>query len=191
MNEILIVLSAILCDNLLLSRLFGVESFFTATEKPLGAGLYGGLVTCVTVISGTISYALYSFVLKPLNITFFLTFAGVIIITGVICAFQFLSTKLLPKISDSVEANIPLVAGNCIVLGSVFLCAQHELSFGMGVLYLLATGVGFTLAMFVFTSVQKMLSESNVAYCFRGIPILLLSAMLAAMAFYGFYGLGA
>ena len=49
MEAILIVLAAILADNLLLSRLFGVESFFTATEKPNGAALYGGLVTAVTV----------------------------------------------------------------------------------------------------------------------------------------------
>ena len=65
MEAILIVLAAILADNLLLSRLFGVESFFTATEKTSGSAIYGGLVTGVTIIAGTASLALYRFVFEP------------------------------------------------------------------------------------------------------------------------------
>ena len=85
MEAILIVLAAILADNLLLSRLFGVESFFTATEKPNGAALYGGLVTAVTVLSGSFILALYNFVLVPLKVTHFITFLSVLIITCIIC----------------------------------------------------------------------------------------------------------
>ncbi len=189
MEAILIVLAAILADNLLLSRLFGVESFFTATEKPQGAALYGGLVTCVTVISGTIVLALYNFVLAPLKITHFITFLSVVIITCVICAVQLISSKISGKAHAAVESTLPVISSNCVVLGSILLCIENSFSFGISTLFLLAAGIGFTLVMLVFSSVQKRFENSDMADSFRGIPILLISCALAAMAFSGFYGL--
>lgn len=188
MEAIIVVLGAILADNLLLSKLFGIESFFTATEKPANAALYGGIVTGVTVISGTAVLALYRFVFEPLKITYLTTFTAVIIITAVICAIQLISSKISHSAHAEVEAILPVITSNCIVLGSVLLCIESSLSFGMSMLYLLAAGVGFTFAMLVFSSVQKKLENSDMAHNFRGIPILLISAALAAMAFSGFYG---
>lgn len=189
MEAILIVLAAILADNLLLSKLFGVESFFTATEKPAHAALYGGLVTGVTVFAGTIILALYKFVFQPLNITFMTTFSAVIIITAVICAIQLISSRVSKSSNNTVEAALPIVSSNCIVLGAVLICVRHRFDFGISVLFLLAAGIGFTITMLVFSSVQKKLENSDMAESFRGIPILLISAALAAMAFSGFYGL--
>ncbi|MBE6587211.1 MAG: hypothetical protein E7647_02205 [Ruminococcaceae bacterium] len=189
MEAILVVLAAILADNLLLSRLFGIESFFTATEKPSGAALYGGLVTCVTVVAGSAVLALYKFVLAPLKITHFVTFLSVAVITCVICAIQLISSKVLGKAGNAVESALPVVSSNCVVIGSILLCIENGFSFPISVLFLLAAGVGFTLVMLVFSSVQMRLENSDMADSFRGIPILLISCALAAMAFSGFYGL--
>ena len=189
MDAILIVLAAILADNLLLSKLFGVESFFTATEKPKGAALYGGLVTCVTVIAGALVLALYNLVLAPLKVTHFVTFLSVIVITCVICAVQFVSSKISRKAHAAVEATLPVVSSNCVVLSSILLCIENSYSFPISVLFLIAAGIGFTLMMLVFSSVQMKLENSDMADSFRGIPILLISCALAALAFSGFYGL--
>lgn len=189
MEAILIVLAAILADNLLLSRLFGVESFFTATEKPSGAALYGGLVTLVTVVAGSAVLALYNFVLAPLKVTHFITFLSVLVITLVICAIQLVSSKISGKAHAAVEATLPVISSNCVVLGSILLCIENSFSFGLSVLFLLAAGIGFTFVMLVFSSVQRRLENSEMAYSFRGISILLISCALAAMAFSGFYGL--
>lgn len=189
MEALVIFLGALLCDNFLLTRLFGVESFFTATEKPVGAALYGCLVTGVTVISGSAVIALYKFVFVPLDITFLVTFAAVMVITAITCAVQLISSKISKRTHSAVEAAIPMVSSNCIILGSVLICIENQLSFAMSVVYLLAAGLGFTLAMLIFCCVQKRLANTTMAESFRGIPILLLSAAIAAMAFSGFYGL--
>ncbi len=189
MEAILIVLAAILADNLLLSRLFGVESFFTATEKPKGAALYGGLVTAVTVFAGALVLALYNFVLVPLKVTHFITFISVLVITCIICAIQFISSKISGKAHAAVEATLPVISSNCVVLGSILLCIENGFSYPMSVLFLLAAGIGYTLMMLVFSSVQMKLENSDMADSFRGIPILLISCALAALAFSGFYGL--
>ncbi len=189
MEAILVVLAAILVDNLLLTKLFGVESFFTATEKTSGSAIYGGLVTGVTIIAGTASLALYRFVFEPLNITFLVTFTSVIIITAVICLVQLVSSKISGIAHSVVEANLPVITSNCVVLGSILLCIENKLSFGMSVLFLLSSGIGFTFVMLVFSSIQKKFEDSDISESFRGIPILLLSCALAAMAFSGFYGL--
>ncbi len=189
MEAIIFVIGAILVDNLLLSKLFGLESFFTASEKPANAAFYGGIVTGVTVISGTFILCLYNFVFEPLKITFLTTFTSVIVITAVVCAVQIIASKISKVVNAAVEAALPMVTSNCVVLGSVLLCIENDLSFGMSVLFLLAAGVGFTLAMLIFSCVQKRIEVSSTSDSFRGIPILLISAALAAMAFSGFFGL--
>ncbi|MBQ4066930.1 MAG: hypothetical protein IJD22_04720 [Clostridia bacterium] len=189
MEAILIVLAAILADNLLLSRLFGVESFFTATEKPSGAALYGGLVTCVCVLSGTTVILLHKFVLEPLKLQYFVTFVSVVVITAFICAIRLISSKASGKEHNAVAFALPVISGNCIVLGSILICIENSFSILMSVLFLLAAGVGFTFVMLVFSSIQKRLENSDMADSFRGIPILLISCAIAAMAFSGFYGL--
>ena len=189
MESILIVFCAMLVDNFLLTRLFGVESFFTATEKPVGAALYGCLVTGVTVVSGTAIVSLYKFVLEPLNLRFLTTFASVIIITAITCAIQLISSGMSKKVHMAIEGAVPMVSSNCIVLGSVLLCIEKAYSIELSVIYLLSAGIGFTLAMLIFCCVQKRLSNTFMSESFRGIPILLLSAALAGMAFSGFYGL--
>ncbi|MBE6714224.1 MAG: hypothetical protein E7575_02915 [Ruminococcaceae bacterium] len=189
MESILIVISALLVDNFLLTKLFGIESIFVASEKPSHAALYGGLVTGITVVSGTLILALYNGILVKTEMTSVVTFASVIIINTLICAVQLLSARVSKKAHSAVEATLPMVSGNCVILGAVLLCIEQSLSFGMSVLFLLSAGIGFTFTLFVFCSVQKRLENTLPAESFRGIPILLVSAGLAAMAFSGFYGI--
>lgn len=189
MQSILVILAALLADNFLLSKLFGVESFLTASEKPRHSALYGCLVTAVTVVGGGLSVALYKLVYKPLNITYLVTFSSVIIITATLCAFQLLSSKVLKKYNKSIQSALPMISGNCVVLGAVLLTIENELSFGASLLFLFAAGIGFTAVIMIFSSVQMKMELASPSESFRGIPILLITAALAAMAFFGFYGL--
>ena len=189
MQALLVVLAALLADNFLLSKLFGVESFFTASEKPSQAALYGGLVTGVTVIGGGLSIALYKLVYLPLNIAYLTTFSTVIIINAVICVIQLFSSRLLKKHINKIEPALPMISGICVVLGAVLIAVHNELNFGLSLLFLLGAGVGFTIVILIFSSVQIKMEKAAPSESFRGIPILLITAALAAMAFSGFYGL--
>lgn len=189
MEALLIMIAALLADNLLLTKLFGIESFFGATQKTSVAVLYGVLVTSVTVSAGAVSLLFYNFVLKPFNIGFFKTFATVMIVSLFICIVQLVITSVYKNEDSDTENVLPLISSNCVILGSVLLCIENGLSFGMSFIYLLFAGLGFTLSMLVFSSVQKRLTVTDVPECFRGIPILLVSCALAAMAFAGFFGI--
>ena len=189
MQAILVIIAALLVDNFLLSKLFGIETFFTASDKPSNAVLYGGLVTGITVIAGGATLALYKLVYLPLSITYLTTFSAVVIITALICAVQLFSSKVIKKYNATIEAALPMVSGNCVVLGAVLLAIENDLAFGTGLLFLLAAGIGFTFVLLIFCSVQMRMEIATPAESFRGVPILLIVAAIAAMAFSGFYGL--
>lgn len=189
MEALLILFGALLADNLLLSRLFGIESFFATSEKTSKAAAYGATVTAVTVLSGALSLAVYELVLTKLHITFMATFVSVLIISAVVCGMNLLSRTLSEKFHSFYTGNMPMITTNCVVLGSVMICIENGISYGMSMLYFLGAGIGFTLALLVFSSVRERLALSDPPKCFRGLPILLLSACFAAMAFSGFFGL--
>lgn len=189
MEALLVLFGALLADNLLLSRLFGIESFFATSEKTSKAAVYGAAVTVVTVLSGALSLAVYELVLTKLHITFMATFVSVLIISAVVCGMNLLSRTLSEKIHKFYMGNMPMIASNCVVLGSVMICIENGFSYGISMLYFLGAGIGFTIALLVFSSVRERLALSDPPKCFRGLPILLLSACFAAMAFSGFFGL--
>jgi len=189
MEALVILITALLADNLLLTRLFGVESLFTATQKPSGAALYGGLVTLVTVTAGTVVLLINNFVLVPLKITFFRTFVSVIVITLIICVIQLISSSVLRKLNAQIESALPLISGNCVVLGSILLSIESSLPFGMSLLYLLFAGIGFSIVMLVFSSIMMKIEVSELPECIKGVPVILISCALVAMAFSGFFGI--
>ncbi len=188
MGSMIIVFSALLADNLFFSRLFGVESFFVPSRKLSDAAAYGGIVTFVTVLSGAVSLALYNFVFSPLKLGAIMTFMSVLIISAVVCGVNFAIGKASGGNRAKFSASLPMITTNCVVLGSIMLAVENSLSYGMSVLYLLLAGVGFTLAMLVFSSVRERLELAEPPESFKGLPILLLSASFAAMAFAGFFG---
>lgn len=191
MNTVWVILAAIFADNFLLARFFGIESFFSASEKKSTSLLYGALVTAVTVSAGTVAVVLNKFVFAPLNIEYMSTFVTALVIFSVICALHILSKKVSEKAYKRMSESVPLLSTNCVVMGAVRLCAENSLSMGNSVLFLLAAGVGFTVALLIFSAVQERLENVSCVPSFKGLPILLLSAAFAAMAFAGFAGLGA
>ncbi len=193
MSTAAIIIAAIFADNLLLSRLFGIESFFSSSEKRSSSLVYGGLVTLVTVIAGTVTVVLNRYVFTPLGIEYMSTFATAMVILAVICGLHLLSKRISEKLYVSFTVNMPMISTNCVVMGAARMCTEYSLPIGQSALFLLAAGVGFTLSLLIFSSVQERLENVSMRAVpsFRGLPILLLSAAFAAMAFAGFCGVGA
>ncbi len=189
MEALAILFGALLADNLLMNKLFGVESFFTSSEKPSRAAAYGGAVTIITFIAGALSLCVYELVLVPLHIGFMSTFVSVLIISATVYGANLLTEKISAKMHGFFGGVMPMISTNCVVLGSIVLCIENDISYGLSLLYLLGAGLGFTISVLVFSSVRERLAVSEPPRSFRGLPILLLSAFFAAMAFSGFLGL--
>lgn len=191
MNALLIIIAALFADNVILCRFFGIETFFTTSVKKSGAALYGGIVTFVTVISGTLSVLLWKYVLVPLNTPWLLnlmTFAAALLTIAVICGAHLITKKISEALYLSFTEHMPMISTNCIVIGCVNICIEKSYSAGESILYFAAAGAGLTVALLVFDALGERLRESAPPRVVKGLPILLLTAAFAAMALAGFVG---
>ena len=191
MSTAFVILAAMLADNFLLSKFFGIETFFASSERKSASLSYGIQVIFVTTVAGSVSVLINKYVFVPLAIEFMSTFVTALVIIATVCAMCIVSKKISEKAYREVTKAVPLISTNCVVMGAVRLCTDSGLSVGASVLYLLAAGVGFAISLGLFSSVQERLENVSCVPCFKGLPILLLSAAFAAMAFAGFTGLGA
>lgn len=188
MEYILILIAAILADNFVFTKFLGIEQAFVSSEKLLNAVWGGGLVTGVSVVAGGITCLLYSFVLNPLKISFMTLPLGVLIIAATVAAIEAASTKN-NALDEVLRCHFPMITTNGVIMGAVFLAIESNLNIGASFLLLLGAGMGYTLAALVFASVRERLQQSNPPAAFAGIPIMIVAAALAVMAFSGFAGL--
>lgn len=190
MNTAAIILAAILADNLLLARLFGIESLFASNNRKTHTLIYGAVVTGVTVVAGGICVIVNNLVFAPLGIGYMSTYISAIITVSVICAMHIASQKLSEKLFGGMTKIMPLISTNCVVIGAVYFCTEKGLSLGGSFLYLLASGVGYTVALLIMSAVRERLETAEPPAPFKGLPVTLLALAFAAMAFAGFTGVG-
>lgn len=187
MNYLLVLVAAILADNLVFTRLLGAEHAFASSEDPASALRVGGLVTALTALVGTVTYVLYAFVLRPLTVGFLFIPLCVLLTCAALAALEAVAAKRT-ELQDALRGRLPLLTTNGVILGAVYLAAERNMNLGMAVLLFLGAGIGYTLAALVFASVRERLAEAEPPAAFAGVPLMLLAAALAAMAFSGFAG---
>lgn len=188
MEYILILVAAILTDNFVFSKFLGIEQAFVSSEKPMSAVWGGGLVTGVSIVAGGITCLLYNFVLNPLKISFLTLPLGVLIIAATVSGLEAISARN-SVLEEVLRCHFPMITTNGVIMGAVFLAIKNNLNVGASFLLLSGAGLGYTLAALVFASVRERLQQSNPPAAFAGIPIMIVTAALAAMAFSGFAGL--
>lgn len=188
MEYVLILIAAILTDNFVFTKFLGIEQAFLTSEKPLNAIRGGGLVTGVSLVAGGLTYLLYSFVLRTLNIAFLTLPIGVLIVVAAVAVLEVISAKN-DALEETLRCHFPMITTNGVIMGAVFLAIENDLSIGASLLLFLGAGIGYTLAALVFASIRERLRQSNPPAPFAGIPIMIAAAALAVMAFSGFAGL--
>ena len=188
MNYLLIFVAAILADNFVFSRLLGIEHAAATADDLPSALRGGGLITCTAAIVGTLTYALYLFALCPLSAGFFAIPLCVMFTCVALFALK-AATAGRPGVSELLREQMPLCTANSVIRGAVYLAAVQNLNLPMAILLFLGAGVGYTLASMALASIHERLSESDPPAAFAGVPLMLVAAALAAMAFSGFAGL--
>lgn len=188
MEYILILLAAILADNYVFVRFLGIEQALASAKKPSSALIGGGLVTAVSVVAGGLTYLLYVLVLSALQISFLTLPVGVLLIAAAVAGLEIVASKT-EKLNEAMRSHIPMITTNAVILGAVFLAIEQEMTLGAALLLFLGAGIGYTLAALVFTSIRDRLEHCAPPAAFAGIPMTILAAALAVMAFSGFAGL--
>lgn len=185
----LIMFAAILTENFIFSRFYGICPFLGVSDKPATALGMGMAVTFVMTLSSAATYAVYYLLLEPLGLEYLKTIAFILVIASLVQFIEMFLKKYIPTLYSSLGIYLPLITTNCAVLGAALVNIQEQNSFVESVAFGFASALGFTMAIVVFAGVRAKMQFSDPPKAFRGFPILLIAASLAAMAFSGFSGM--
>ena len=183
---IAIVIGAIFVNNVVLSQFLGICPFLGVSSKvntSLGMGM---AVTFVMALASIVTWCLQEFVLGQFGIEFMQTIVFILVIAALVQMVEIVLKKVSPALYQALGIFLPLITTNCAVLGVAILMIQKDMSLLEGVIYSVATALGFALALVLFAGIRERLEVEDVPAPFRGVPIALITAGLLAMAFMGF-----
>ena len=183
---IYILLTGIFVNNYVLQKFLGICPFLGVSSKvntSLGMGM---AVTFVMALASIVAWCLQAFVLVPFGIEYMQTIVFILVIAALVQMVEIVLKKVSPALYQALGIFLPLITTNCAVLGVAILMVQKDMDLLTGVIYSVATALGFALALVLFAGIRERLEVEDVPAAFRGVPIALITAGLLAMAFMGF-----
>ena len=183
-----ILIAAILSQNFILVKFYGICPFMGVSKKIDTALGMGMAVTFVMALASAACW-LVNLLLIKLNVTYMQTVAFILVIASIVQVVEMFLKKMVPALYKALGVFLPLITTNCAVLGVVLVNVQEGYSFLLSVINGAAGGLGFTVAIVLFASVRERVNKAECPECFKGFPIALIAAGLMALAFMGFSGL--
>ena len=184
-----ILISALLTENFILVKFYGICPFMGVSKKIDTALGMGMAVTFVMAIASAACWAVYHLILVKLSLEYMKTVAFILVIAAIVQVVEMFLKKSVPALYQALGIFLPLITTNCAVLGVALVNVQKGYDFLQSVVNGAAGGLGFTLAIVLFASLRQRVDKADVPKCFQGFPITLISAGLLALAFMGFSGL--
>ena len=184
-----ILISAVLTENFILVKFYGICPFMGVSKKIDTALGMGMAVTFVMAIASAACWAVDAYVLQPLGLQYMQTVAFILVIASVVQVVEMFLKKSVPALYKALGIFLPLITTNCAVLGVALVNVQKGYDFLQSVINGACGGLGFTLAIVLFASVRERVAKTDCPEAFKGVPITLISAGLLALAFMGFSGL--
>ncbi len=190
MKELLIIaIGAALVNNVVLSQFLGLCPFLGVSKKIKTAAGMGGAVIGVITISSAICNLIYDFILTPLNLTYLNTIVFILVIASLVQFVEMLLKKTSPSLYEALGVYLPLITTNCAVLGIALTNVQNGYNFIESVVAGFGTALGFTIAIVIMAGIRERIEYNDVPESFKGMPIVLLTAGLMSIAFFGFSGI--
>ena len=183
-----ILISALLSENFILVKFYGICPFMGVSKKIDTALGMGMAVTFVMALASAACYGV-DLLLKTLSLQYMQTVVFILVIASIVQVVEMFLKKAVPALYKALGVFLPLITPNCAVLGVVLVNVQEGYGFLASVVNGAAGGLGFTLAIVLFASVRERVDKADCPECFKGFPIALITAGLLALAFTGFSGL--
>ena len=188
-DMILLLLGASLINNVVLSQFLGLCPFLGVSKRTGTAAGMGLAVIFVITVSSFITGLLYEFVLEPLGLIYLQTIVFILVIAALVQLVEMVLKKKIPSLYNSLGVYLPLITTNCAVLGVALTNVQKEYDLFTGVVNGFGTSVGFMIAIVILAGIREKLEDNDIPESFKGMPIVLTTAGLMAIAFFGFKGL--
>lgn len=184
-----ILLASILTNNMVLSKFLGICPFLGVSKKTNTAVSMSVAVILVMVLSTAVTHPIYTYILAP-KYVYLETIVFILVIAAIVQLLEIVLKKFLPPIYKSLGIYLPLITTNCAVLGITMLNITDGLNFVQSLINALGAGLGFMLAMLLFSGVRERLETADIPEFMKGLPITLVSAAIVALSFLGFAGIG-
>ena len=188
-NIIVIAIGSSLISNVVLSQFLGLCPFLGVSKKVKTAAGMGGALIFVITLSSLVAGLIYKFILRPLNIEYLKTIVFILIIAALVQFVEFFLKKYIKSLYQALGVYLPLITTNCAVLGVAINNVNLEYDIFTGVVNGFATAAGVAISLVILAGLREKMEYNNVPKYMKGMPIVLVTAGLMAIAFCGFSGL--
>ena len=189
-NLIIIILTAALIDNVVLSQFLGICSFLGVSSQIGTSASLGGAVIFVITIASAIANLLYTLVLAPLGLGYLQTIVFILVIAALVQLVEMFLKKTSPALYKALGIYLPLITTNCAVLGVALNNVTDGYNFIESVAAGFGTAVGYTIAIVLLASIRERIADNDIPEAVKGAPLVLFCAALMGIAFFGFGSLG-
>ena len=185
---LLIAIGSAEVNNVVLSQFLGLCPFLGVSKKVETAGGMGVAVIFVITIASLVTALINKFILVPADLTYLQTIVFILVIAALVQFVEMFLKKSMPALYESLGVYLPLITTNCAVLGVALTNVQKEYSILASVVNGVGISVGFTIAICILAGIREKMEYNDITESFQGMPIVLVTAGLMSIAFFGFSG---
>ncbi|MBE5895882.1 MAG: RnfABCDGE type electron transport complex subunit A [Lachnospiraceae bacterium] len=190
MKELLVIaIGSALVSNVVLSQFYGLCPFLGVSKQLKTAGGMGIAVIFVITLASFVTGLIYDGILVRFGLEYLQTIVFILVIAALVQFVEMFLKKKIPSLYNSLGVFLPLITTNCAVLGTALTNVQKEYSLLYGVVNGFATAGGFAIAICILAGIREKMRYNDIPKAFQGMPIVLVTAGLMAIAFCGFAGL--
>lgn len=190
MKELLVIaIGSALVNNVVLSQFLGICPFLGVSKKVETAAGMGAAVIFVITLASFVTSVIDKVLLIPLKMTYLQTIVFILVIACLVQFVEMFLKKFIPGLYQSLGVYLPLITTNCAVLGVALTNVQKNYGIMTGIVNGFATAVGFTISIVILAGIREKMTHNDIPESFQGMPIVLVTAGLMAIAFCGFSGL--
>ena len=186
---ILILISAAIVNNVVLSQFLGLCPFLGVSKKVNTAAGMGGSVIFVVTLSSLVTGLIHDYILKPLGLDYLNTIVFILVIAALVQFIEMFLKKYVKNLYKSLGIYLPLITTNCCVLGTALNIVDYKYNVGTGTLYGFGVSAGFAIAIIMMAGVREKIEDNDIPHACQGTGIVVLTAGLMAIAFFGFSGI--
>ncbi len=184
-----ILFSMMLVNNYVLVKFMGICPFLGVSKKLDSSVGMSVAVTFVMVMATAVTWPIYTYLLLPNDLAYLNTISFILVIAALVQLVEIILKKFIPALHRSLGVYLPLITTNCAILGVTLLNIDNGYNFIESIVASLGAGIGFLIAMVLFTGVRSTLEYAQPPKSFEGLPITLISASLVSVSFMGFGGI--
>ncbi|MDD7113494.1 MAG: electron transport complex subunit RsxA [Lachnospiraceae bacterium] len=186
---ILLIISAAIVNNVVLSQFLGLCPFLGVSKKVETALGMGGAVIFVITIASFVTALIYKFILVTLGLEYLQTIVFILVIAALVQFVEMFLKKTMPALYESLGVFLPLITTNCAVLGVALNSVQYGYGILQSVIYGFGTAFGFTISIVILAGLREKMEYNDISQSWQGMPMVLVTAGLMSIAFFGFSGI--